>query len=101
MIIREWRGRATLAKAAEYPAHFRKRVMPELKHIRGFLGTYLSRRDLEDGVEFLVLTRWSSMDAIIGFAAGDISKAIVEPGAVAALTEFDHHVRHYEVIESC
>jgi hypothetical protein len=46
MIIREWRGRATLAKAAEYPAHFRKRVMPELKHIRAFLGTHLSCRDL-------------------------------------------------------
>jgi hypothetical protein len=39
------------------------------------------------------------MDAIRGFAGTDVEKAVVEPGAVAALVEFDITVRHYEALE--
>jgi hypothetical protein len=46
-----------------------------------------------------VLTRWKSMDAIREFAGGEIDKAVVEPGAVAALIDFDAKVQHYEVID--
>jgi len=59
----------------------------------------LSGRQLDEATEFLVLTRWQSIEAIRGFAGSDISKAIVEPGAVAALLDFDASVQHYEVIE--
>src|SRR5437762_11405114 len=99
MVIREWRGRADLSKAQAYPAHFREKVLPELRHAPGFLGALLNRRRVDDKVEFLVLTRWQSMDSIRGFAGADIAKAVVEPGAVAALIDFDSHVRHYEVVE--
>jgi heme-degrading monooxygenase HmoA len=99
MIIREWRGRADLSKAQAYPAHFRAKVLPELRGAPGFVGAQLSRRQVDDRVEFLVLTRWQSMDSIRGFAGAEIAKAVVEPGAVAALTDFDATVRHYEVVE--
>jgi hypothetical protein len=46
-----------------------------------------------------VLTRWKSMDAIRAFAGSEIDNAVVEPGAVAALIDFDAKVQHYEVIE--
>ncbi len=39
------------------------------------------------------------MDAIRVFAGEEIDKAVVEPGAVAALLDFDAKVQHYEVIE--
>jgi Ethanolamine utilization protein EutJ (predicted chaperonin) len=39
------------------------------------------------------------MDAIRAFAGMDVEKAVVEPGAVAALMEFDSRVRHYDVVE--
>jgi hypothetical protein len=39
------------------------------------------------------------MDAVRAFAGLDVDKAVVEPGAVAALVEFDRGVRHYEVVE--
>lgn len=100
MIIREWRGRASPARADAYPAHFRAEVVPELREIPGFLGADLSQRRLGEKIEFLVLTRWGSMEAIRGFAGGDVGKAVVEPGAAAALLEFDADVRHYEVIEN-
>ena len=99
MIIREWRGRALPARAQEYPAHFRRNVLPELLHIDGFCGAHLSQRRNADSVEFLVLTRWRSLDAIRAFAGDHPERAVVEPQAVAALTDFDPLVRHYEVLE--
>jgi heme-degrading monooxygenase HmoA len=99
MIIREWRGRASEPKAEAYPKHFRAAVVPELRNVPGFLGAHLSRRRMGERVEFLVLTRWQSMDAIRAFAGVTVDRAVVEPGAVAALDDFDAGVQHYEVIE--
>jgi heme-degrading monooxygenase HmoA len=99
MIIREWRGCASSSQADAYPKHFREKVIPELRHVSGFAGAQLARRQLGDKIEFLVLTRWRSMDAIRAFAGIDVETAVVEPGAVAALIEFDSRVRHYDVVE--
>jgi heme-degrading monooxygenase HmoA len=99
MIIREWRGRASSSQADAYPKHFREKVISELRRVAGFAGAQLARRQLDDKIEFLVLTRWRSMDAIRAFAGKDVEKAIVEPAAAAALIEFDSRVRHYEVVE--
>jgi heme-degrading monooxygenase HmoA len=99
MIIREWRGRTRPSNADAYPRHFREKVVPELRKVPGFVGAHLSRRQLGDQIEFLVLTRWQSMDAIRGFAGADTEKAVVEPDAIAALVEFDNAVHHYVVID--
>lgn len=99
MVIREWRASAITTRSAEYPRHFRNTVVPDLKSVPGFLGAHLSERRDGERVEFLVLTRWASMDAVRAFAGADPEKAIVEPGAVAALSEYEHTVRHYDVIE--
>lgn len=99
MILRIWRGRADAARADAYPRHFRERVMPDLARVPGFLGAHLARRDVGGGIEFTVLTRWSSMGAIRAFAGDDVSVAVVEPGAVAALTDHDTVVEHLEVLE--
>jgi heme-degrading monooxygenase HmoA len=99
MILREWRARASPSNADAYPRHFREKVVPELRKVPGFVGAHLSRRDLGDQIEFLVLTRWQSMDAIRGFAGADTDKAVVGPGAITALVEFDSAVHHYVVIE--
>jgi heme-degrading monooxygenase HmoA len=99
MILREWRGRASPSNAEAYPAHFRAKVLPELARVPGFLGAQLSKREIGDTIEFLVLTRWRTIGAIQDFAGSDIAKAVVEPGAIAALIDFDRSVLHYEVIE--
>ena len=100
MIIREWRGRTEVSRADAYVLHFRNVVMPELQRVPGFLGAYLSRHALDNVLEYVVLTRWESMDAIRAFAGAVPEKAVVEPGAVAALSSYDATVRHYEVIEA-
>ena len=99
MIIREWRGIAARSNADAYPKHFRDYVVPGLRSVPGFADAQLSRREIDDKVEFLVLTRWQSLDAIRAFAGSDMEKAVVEPDAVAALIEFDTTVRHYQVLE--
>jgi len=98
MIIRKWRARACLADAARYPAHFCGKVLPQLQAIEGFVGGHLGQRQLGDSVEFLVLTRWASMDAIRAFAGTDVEVAVVEPEAAAALADYDANVQHYEVL---
>jgi hypothetical protein len=75
-------------------------VLPELRRVRGFLGAQLLRREIGDKIEFLLLARRQAIDAIQGFAGRDIAKAIVEPGAVAALLDFDSNVQHDEAIEA-
>ncbi len=99
MILREWRGRADYGRENAYPTHFRARVIPELQHVNGFMGADLLRRDIGNGVEFTVITRWASMNAVSAFAGSDPAKAVVESGAVEALRDFDERVSHHDVLE--
>lgn len=99
MIIREWRGRARREKTEEYRHYFRRHVVPEFHRQPGFLGASLSMHAHGDGVEFLVLTQWLSMEAVRGFAGEEPEKAVVEPGAIALLMDYDRTVRHYDVLD--
>lgn len=98
MIVRAWRGRASIARPQAYPDHFNRNVLPELRGIEGFLGASLLREEQGGQIEFLVLTRWTSMAAISAFAGADVGRAVVEPEAVAALESFDERVHHYSVV---
>ena len=98
MIVRAWRGYALPSQAHAYIEHFEKHVMPELQSVVGFLGASLLRTDLADEVEFLVLTKWTSMEAIGAFAGNDVTKAVVDPQAIAALVSFEDTVRHYNIV---
>src|SRR5262245_53881193 len=99
MIVRAWRGRASPDNPSGYPEHFRGSVAPQLEDIAGFRGASLLKYERPGEIEFLVLTRWDSMDAIRAFAGDDVGKAVVERGAVAALVGYDERVAHYEVVE--
>jgi heme-degrading monooxygenase HmoA len=97
MIARLWRGSAAREKANDYLEHLQQNVFPELGQIDGYCGAYLLRRDLNDGVEFTVLTLWETMDAIRKFAGQDAERAVVAPAAQALLRDFDSTAAHYEV----
>jgi len=74
-----------LARADAYRAQFRGAVLPELGRIPGFLWRSLSQRLLAGRLEFLVLTRWQSPDAVRAFPGGDLVAAVVEPAAAVTL----------------
>lgn len=99
MIIRKWRARALRSNGVAYERHFRDSVAPLLRRTAGFVGASLSRRLTDENIEFLVLTRWESVEAIENFAGKDTGKAVVEPDAVASLIDFDPAVQHFEIIE--
>jgi heme-degrading monooxygenase HmoA len=99
VILRAWRGRADSGREDAYPQHFHDEVVPALQRVPGFLGARLVRRATGDSIEFLVLTQWRSLAAIQAFAGADAETAVVEPGAAAALVDFDRTVLHYEIVE--
>jgi heme-degrading monooxygenase HmoA len=73
--------------------------MPELARVRGFLGGFLSQRPSGEYMEFLVLTRWQSMDSIRAFAGAVPENAVIDTGAMATVVAYDEKVRLYEVLE--
>ena len=99
MIVRIWHGYASPAQPDDYPKHFHHNVLPELRAIAGFLGASLLRQDTGGRIEFIVLTRWTSIDAVRAFAGAQLTRAVVEPAAIAALVDYDRVVQHYELVE--
>jgi heme-degrading monooxygenase HmoA len=97
MIARMWRGFAILGRADDYVKHLQQSVIPELHQIDGFRGIYLLRRNSPDGVEFVVLTLWESMDAICKFAGENPEVAVVAPAAQVLFREYDAKVKHFEI----
>ena len=100
MIVRIWRGQATIENADAYYRHVTGTVFPALAGIRGHRGAYLLRRETDGRVEFLALTLWESLQAVLEFAGEDIENAVVEPEARAVLAEFDTFVRHFDVVHN-
>jgi hypothetical protein len=99
-ILRQWSARATPEQWPRYRAHFSIKVLPELRRIDGFLGAKLFVRHVGGEVEILVETSWRSLDSIRGFAGPEVDAAVVSEEAIAMLTEFDGHARHYETVIS-
>lgn len=98
MIVRVWHSRAPLADPSGYPRFFLNTVLPKLQRIEGFAGATLLRQHRAHDIEYVVESRWTSMDAIRVFAGANIDRAVVEPEAQAVLIDFDQRVVHYEIV---
>lgn len=99
LISRQWRGLAKAADADRYVEHLRADTFPQLRAIPGFVDASILRRDLDDGVEFLIVTRWTSIEAIQAFAGRDAERAVVPEAVQAMMHEYDRVVRHYHVVD--
>jgi heme-degrading monooxygenase HmoA len=98
MISRQWRGLAKPTHADRYVEHLREETFPALRSIPGFVEASILKRDVDGGVEFLIVTQWSSMDAIEAFAGRDPDLAVVPEKVHEMMIEYDRSVRHYEVL---
>ena len=78
--------------------HVETAVFPKLQRLEGYVGGRVLRRTLDQRVEFMVLTEWSSLTAIRAFAGDALDRAVVEPEAQAILSDYDTHVEHFEVV---
>ena len=98
MIVRIWHAHVALAPPSAYPRHFIDKVLPELERIEGFAGATLLRQHRAHDIEYVVETRWTSMDAVRAFAGANIDRAVVAPDAAAMLIDFDQKVQHFEIV---
>ncbi len=99
MISRQWRGLAKSSLAEAYVEHLQTETLPAVRKLPGFIGASILRRTVPEGVEFLVVTQWASMESIRGFAGPDAETAVVPPKAREMMIEYDRVARHYEVVE--
>ena len=98
-ISRHWRGIAKPEEAENYIHHLRNETFPELARIEGFIKASILNRPIREGMEFLIVTTWQSMEAIRKFAGESASTAVVPPSVQAMMFEYDKEVAHYEILE--
>lgn len=99
MILRAWKGIAKKAEADRYAQHLKTVTFPSVAKIQGFVRGTVARRDVESGVEFLVLTEWESIEAIKQFAGEDAELAVVPPVIEAMLASYDKYAIHYQIAD--
>jgi heme-degrading monooxygenase HmoA len=98
MISRQWCGLTHANQAQNYVEHLRHHTFPTLREIPGFVDASILSRTVANGVEFLIVTRWDSLEAITQFAGSDPETAVVPAEVVAMMLEYDRRVKHFEVI---
>lgn len=96
MISRQWRGLARPQFAQAYVEHLQAETFPAIRRLPGFVSATILRREVPQGVEFLIVTEWASLDAIRAFAGDDVETAVVPQKVQAMMVDYDRVVRHYE-----
>ena len=99
MISRIWHGWTVPANADAYEALLKSEIFTGIqnRHIAGYRGIHLLRRDLGDEVEFITIMWFDSLEAVRVFAGEDYEAAVVPPKARTLLARFDARSQHYTV----
>jgi heme-degrading monooxygenase HmoA len=85
-------------RAQDYIKHLHTETFPELRKIPGFVDAAILSRPFGPGIEFLIVTRWDSMDALANFSGSDPEAAVVPAKAAEMMIEYDRRARHFEVV---
>jgi len=99
MIVRLWHGWTTPENATEYERLVAEEVFPGIADEtgEGYAGYELARRDHDERVEYVTITRFDSWEAVENFAGEDYTEAYVPPAAQELLIDYDETVDHDEV----
>jgi heme-degrading monooxygenase HmoA len=98
LISRHWKGIARPGRADDYLRHLESETIPQLKRLPGFVDISILRREVDAGTEFLIVTRWRSLEAIEAFSGKDVTVAVVPPSVRELMVSYDAEVVHYEVV---
>lgn len=101
MISRIWHGWTNRENADAYEKLLRKEIFLNIakRQIQGYKGIHLLRRDVNEGVEFVTIMWFDTLDAVRTFAGQEYEIAVVPPDARKLLSRFDQRSAHYDVIE--
>jgi hypothetical protein len=99
MICRIWHGWTTEANADAYERLLRSEVFPGIlrRKISGFQTIDLLRRSMPEGVEFMTIMWFGSIESVQRFAGPDYEMAVTPPEARELLTRFDQRSTRYMV----
>jgi heme-degrading monooxygenase HmoA len=102
VISRVWHGYTTPDNADVYENLLKEEIFTGIddRHIEGYKGIQLFRRDVAGEVEFITVMWFDSIDSVRAFAGDDYEAAVVPPKARAVLKRFDDRSQHYEVRET-
>ncbi len=96
MIVRTWRGAVRADEAEAYLEYLRRTGFPDYAATPGHLGTLVLRRTAGDTAEYLLMTAWSSPEAVRAFAGPDPDRAVFYPEDQHYLVAADERVQHFE-----
>lgn len=99
MITRVWRGRTSVSKADEYGRFLKEMAHPDYGAVPGNRGWILLRRSASEAIEFMFVSFWDSMDALVAYTGGDPQRPKYYSEDRAALLEIPESVEHYEVVD--
>jgi heme-degrading monooxygenase HmoA len=99
MISRIWHGWTTHDNADKYESLLRVEILPGIHRIPGYTGAYLLRRDAaDDEVEFITMTQFTDIKAVIEFAGKDYERSVIAAGAEKLLSHYDARTAHYQTL---
>jgi heme-degrading monooxygenase HmoA len=98
MIARFWTAKTSQSQAPVYTDHLKNHVLATLREVEGYVGARLFEREMDGGVEVVVITYWRSLDSVRKFAGDDIERAVVSDEIAPLLLYYDQRVRHYDVV---
>jgi heme-degrading monooxygenase HmoA len=99
MIARVWAGATRADDADDYLAYLHRTGLAEYARTPGHRRTITMRRIADGRAEFLLVTLWDSLDAVLAFAGDDHDRAVFYPEDDRFLVSRDDRVRHYEVVD--
>lgn len=98
MIARVWHGFTKPEHADAYEAMLKPELLPGLSRVKGYLGSYLLRRNVGNEVEFITVIHWESIDSIRAVAGADYETAVIPPERRQYLSHYDAKAAHYEIV---
>jgi heme-degrading monooxygenase HmoA len=100
MIARIWRGITTSENADAYLAYLERTGLAAYRATPGNRAALALRRIAGGRAEFLLVTLWTSQDAIRAFAGPELDRAVFYPEDDHFLIERGEQVDHFDVVFS-
>lgn len=99
-IARIWHGRTVASKADAYEKYLNDEGVAKLKKVPGNLGVEVLRRNQGGVSDFIVISYWTSLDAVKNYAGSDYAKVKPLARDREFLMDPEPEVAHYEVVRS-
>jgi antibiotic biosynthesis monooxygenase (ABM) superfamily enzyme len=100
VIARIWHGYARPEHADAYEAMLKPELLPGIGKVKGYMGSYLLRRNAGDEIEFITILLFDSIESIRAVAGPDYETAVVPEERRKYLAHYDPKSAHYEIVST-